>query len=87
MKELRVAIIGCGAISHRHMKVWKNIPQVTVVAAAEIDAPKLKAWGERYGFEEKNLYHDFREMLKRDDIDAVDVCVHNNLHTPSPPTS
>ena len=82
MKELRVAIIGCGAISHRHMKVWKNIPQVTVVAAAEIDAPKLKAWGERYGFEEKNLYHDFREMLKRDDIDAVDVCVHNNLHTP-----
>ena len=21
-------------------------------------------------------------MLKRDDIDAVDVCVHNNLHTP-----
>jgi len=82
MKELRVAIIGCGTISHRHMKVWKNIPQVKVVAAAEIEEPKLKLWGERYGFEEKDLYHDFREMLKRDDIDAVDVCVHNNLHTP-----
>ena len=82
MQELRVAIIGTGTISNRHMKVWGNIPQVKVVAAAEINEPKLKAWGERYHFNEKDLYTDFREMLKRDDIDAVDVCVHNNLHTP-----
>ncbi|MBO5999445.1 MAG: Gfo/Idh/MocA family oxidoreductase [Lachnospiraceae bacterium] len=82
MQEIRVALIGTGAISNRHMKVWGHIPQVKVVAAAEIDEAKLKAWGERYGFDEKDLYTDFREMLKRDDIDAVDVCVHNNLHTP-----
>ena len=81
-KEIRVAIIGTGAISHRHMNVWSHVPQVKVVAAAEIDDRKLKQWGERYHFNEKDLYHDFREMLKRDDIDAVDVCVHNNLHTP-----
>ncbi len=24
----------------------------------------------------------FRELLKRDDIDAVDVCLHNNFHAP-----
>ena len=81
-KEIRVAIIGTGAISRRHMTVWGHLPQVKVVAAAEIDLPKLKAWGEKYHFDEKDLYTDFREMLKRDDIDAVDVCVHNNLHTP-----
>ena len=81
-KEIRVAIIGTGAISHRHMTVWSHIPQVKIVAAAEIDLPKLKAWGEQYHIDEKDLYTDFREMLKRDDIDAVDVCVHNNLHTP-----
>lgn len=82
MQELRVAIIGTGTISHRHMKVWAHIPQVKVVAAAEIDEQKLKTWGEQYKFDEKDLYTDFRELLKRDDIDAVDVCVHNNLHTP-----
>jgi len=27
-------------------------------------------------------YTDFRELLKRDDIEAVDVCLHNNLHMP-----
>ncbi len=82
MKEIRVALIGTGAISHRHMTVWSHIPQVKVVAAAEIDDAKLKAWGEKYQFDAKDLYHDFRDMLKRDDIDAVDVCVHNNLHAP-----
>ncbi len=80
MNELRIGIIGTGAISHRHMKVWAHIPQVRIVAAADIDKAKLSAWGERYQI--TDLYTDFRELLARDDIDAVDVCVHNNLHAP-----
>lgn len=80
MKEIRIAIIGTGAISHRHMKVWANIPQVRIVAAAEIDEAKLERWADQYKVAQ--TYVDFRDMLKRDDIDAVDVCVHNNLHAP-----
>lgn len=72
-------------ISHRHMTVINNLKKqgqaLTVVAAAEIDKDKLEAFGKQYGIPEENLYQDFREMLKRDDIDEVEVCVHNNLHT------
>ncbi len=85
MKELRIAIIGCGMISHRHMTVIENLNKrgqnLKVVAAAEIDKDRLMEWGKKYGIDEKDLYQDFREMLKRDDIDEVEVCVHNNLHT------
>ena len=85
MKELRIAIIGCGMISHRHMTVIENLKalgyNLKVVAAAEINKDRLIAWGKQYGLDEKDLYQDFREMLKRDDIDEVEVCVHNNLHT------
>lgn len=84
-KELRIAIIGCGMISHRHMTIIDNLKKaghnLNVVAAAEIDKDRLMAWGAKYGLDEKDLYQDFREMLKRDDIDEVEVCVHNNLHT------
>ena len=84
-KELRIAIIGCGMISHRHMTVIENLNKrgynLRVVAAAEIDKEKLEKWGKQYGVAEENLYQNFREMLKRDDIDEVEVCVHNNLHT------
>jgi len=85
MKEMRIAIIGCGMISHRHMTVIENLKKrgydLKVVAAAEIKKDRLEAWGKQYGLDEKDLYQDFREMLKRDDIDEVEVCVHNNLHT------
>ena len=85
MKEIRIAIIGTGMISHRHMTVIKNLQKrgeaLKVVAAAEIDKDKLEAFGKQYGIPEDCLYQDFREMLKRDDIDEVEVCVHNNLHT------
>ena len=40
-----------------------------------------KPWGAKYGIQE--LYTDYRQLLARGtDIEAVDVCVHNNLHTP-----
>ncbi len=82
MKEVRVAIIGAGMISHRHMRIYSHMPQCKIVAVAEIDQAKLKAWAETYGMPEKDCYTDFREMLKRDDLDWIDVCVHNNLHAP-----
>jgi predicted dehydrogenase len=82
---MRIAIIGCGMISHRHMTVIENLKELgynlKVVAAAEVKKDRLMAWGKQYGLAEKDLYQDFREMLKRDDIDEVEVCVHNNLHT------
>lgn len=80
MKEVRVALIGTGVISHQHMERYAGIPNAKVVAACDIDKKKLEAWGEKYQI--KDLYTDFRELLKRDDIDAVDVCLHNNLHVP-----
>lgn len=80
MKEVRVGIIGAGVISHRHMTIYKKIPNVKVVAVCEIDTNKLQSWSEKYGITE--TYTDYREFLKRDDMDAVDVCVHNNLHVP-----
>lgn len=90
IQTVRVGIIGGGMISHRHMQIYKNIEanaellgfRAEVVAVAEIVPERLKRWGERYGMDEKDMYTDFREMLKRDDIDTIDVCVHNNLHVP-----
>ena len=77
MKEIRIAIIGTGMISHRHMTVIENLKKqgqnLTVVAAAEIDKERLEAFGKKYNIPEENLYQDFREMLKRDDIDEVEV--------------
>ena len=80
MKEIRVGIIGCGIIANAHARKYGEIPGVKIVAACDINAGKLDGFCEKYKIE--NKYADFRELLKRDDMDAVDVCVHNNLHAP-----
>ena len=90
MQTVRVGIIGGGMISHRHMQIYKNINdradslgfRAEVAALAELVPKRRREWGERYHFREKDLYEDYHELLRRDDIDTIDVCVHNNLHMP-----
>ncbi|MCG9895977.1 MAG: Gfo/Idh/MocA family oxidoreductase [Fimbriimonadaceae bacterium] len=77
---LRVGIIGCGQISQHHMKTYAGLSGVEMVAFC--DANEEAAARASADFGPGTVYTDFREVLKRDDIDAVDVCLHNNLHSP-----
>lgn len=79
-RKVRLGIIGVGQIGKHHLESWAKIPEVEVVAACDIDTPELDRVAER--FKIPNKYYWFRELLKRDDLDAVDVCLHNNLHAP-----
>ena len=80
MKEIRVGLIGTGIIAHQHVEYYAKIPGVTLVAACDINEAKLNIFCDKYDI--KNRYADYRELLKRDDLDTVDVCLHNNLHAP-----
>ncbi len=79
MKEVRIGLIGTGVIAHTHIERYKDT-NAKVVAACDIDEARLNTFCDKYDIE--NRYTNFRDLLKRDDIDAVDVCVHNNLHAP-----
>jgi predicted dehydrogenase len=53
---------------------------VEMVAIADIDEGEALRVSELYGI--PHVYTDFRRLLQRDDIEAVDVCLHNNYHMP-----
>src|SRR3954454_2638429 len=80
---IRVGIIGCGQIAQLHLTQYSKMARedVCVVAAADINEACARVSAEKFGV--PNVYTDFREMLKRDDLDAVDVCLHNNFHRPA----
>ncbi|MCL2285596.1 MAG: Gfo/Idh/MocA family oxidoreductase [Firmicutes bacterium] len=80
MNEVNIALIGTGIIAHSHMERYNEIPGVKVIAACDIDEKKLNAFCDRWNI--PNRYTDYRELLKRDDVMAVDVNLHNNLHAP-----
>ena len=81
MEKIRVGMIGVGQIAKMHLDFYRDIPEAEVVAAADIDEGELNAVSEKYGIPHR--YSDFRKMLERDDLDAVDVCLHNNFHAPA----
>jgi predicted dehydrogenase len=80
MNAPRIGVIGVGQIGKHHLDNYKKIGKATVVAVSDVNEPELRRVAEAYGV--PNAYTDFRALLARDDIDAVDVCLHNNFHAP-----
>jgi predicted dehydrogenase len=78
--KIRVGMIGVGQIGKHHLDNYKQVAGAEIVAAADINEAEVRRVGELYQI--PNLYTDFRKLLERDDIDAVDVCLHNNFHRP-----
>ncbi len=76
--KTRIAIIGVGQIGTRHLEKYAQIPDAEVVAIADLREDHAERIAEQFGV--PDTYGDYAAMLKRNDIDAVDVCLHNRLH-------
>jgi len=79
-RAVRIGMIGVGQIGCIHLDNYSKIPGVEVVAASDVNATQLKHVAERYQI--PHTYERFQDLLGRDDLDAVDVCLHNNFHAP-----
>jgi predicted dehydrogenase len=80
MEKIRIGMIGVGQIGKSHLRHYAEIDGAQIVAAADINEAEVKRVAEQFSI--PHTYTDFRQLLARDDIDAVDVCLHNNFHAP-----
>jgi predicted dehydrogenase len=79
MEKVRVAIIGAGWIAQvAHIPVWKKLENVELVAVCDTVKARAKAVAEKYKIPQ--FFTRDEDLLKRDDIDAVDICVPTNMH-------
>lgn len=79
-KPIRIGIIGCGQIAQHHMRTYAETSGALMVACCDVNEQAAQKSSQDFGI--PNVYTDFRKLLERDDLDAVDVCLHNNLHMP-----
>lgn len=80
MGKVRIGFVGVGQIAKMHLARYEKIEDAQIVAACDVDEKELGNVCER--FKIPNRTTDFRQLIKRDDLDAVEVCLHNNLHSP-----
>jgi len=84
-KKLNVGIIGYGFMGRAHSNAYRKVNhffdlkyQVNLKAACGRDDAKVKAFADQWGYE--STENDWRKLLARKDIDAVDICTPNNTH-------
>lgn len=76
MSKLRVGLIGCGnVVSYGHRPALTTLDDVELVALADVTEARRKIGQAWFGLSDENLYSDYREVLKRTDVDAVAVTV------------
>jgi UDP-N-acetylglucosamine 3-dehydrogenase len=79
MKQIRVGIVGTGAIAERaHIPILSRFEDVTIEAICDADSDRLKRRSQEWQI--PGTFTDFRRMLDSADLDAVFVCVPTFLH-------
>jgi predicted dehydrogenase len=82
-KTLKIGLIGTGGIVRvAHLNPgWLAVPDVEIVAACDVNEKAAQKLAD--DFKIPHVFTDFREMLKIKELDAVDICTPNRVHTPA----
>ena len=84
-KNLNIGMIGYGFMGRAHSNAWRKVTnffdvplQPVLKAACARDAAKVQAFADQWGY--ASVETDWRKLVARRDIDAIDICVPNDLH-------
>lgn len=79
--KLKVGVIGTGIIGKSHVRGYAGMSDdVEIVGVADLDEQEAKKVAAEHNI--SNVFTDYRDLLKIDELDSVDVCLPNFLHAP-----
>jgi len=82
-RKLRIGFVGCGWIAGAHIECYKMMPDVEIVAGADLIPGKAEAFFKAHGVEGvKTDYASHKEMLDDESLklDAISICTYNRQH-------
>ncbi len=77
-KKLKLGIIGAGGFSNHHLNAIQKLDCVEVLAISDIVLENAKTQAEKYNI--PSYYQDHKELLARDDIEAVSLPLPDQVH-------
>ena len=84
-KPLNIGMVGYGFMGRTHSNAYRKVtnffnteykPVLKAVCAR--DEAKVRGFADTWGYE--SIETDWRKLVERKDIDAIDICTPNNLH-------
>jgi predicted dehydrogenase len=84
-KPLNIGMVGYGFMGRAHSNAYRRVGNFfdlkytpVLKAACGRNKKAAKAFADQWGYE--SVETDWRKLVERDDIDAIDICVPNDLH-------
>ena len=85
-KELRIGLIGTGLMGRTHSNGYNRIdnffPELeytpVLKAVCSRNAQKVQEFADQWGYE--SIETDWKVLVAREDIDAIDICTPNDTH-------
>lgn len=84
MKECRIGLIGHDFMGRVHSHAYATVPKYFDLPARPVlqavcgRSASVAPFAQRWGWQ--SYTHDYRELVARDDIDAVDISTPNHVH-------
>ena len=77
-----VGLVGAGFVANIHARSYRRLRDlgVSIGAVTAVPVEQAEAFAREYGI--RVVCKDFEDLLRRPEIDIVDICVPNNLHAP-----
>ena len=79
-RKVKVGIIGTGWIAEAHIEQYKLMPDVEVVAMADLVPGKAEAFAKKFGIEGCKFYPSHKELIDAGEVEAVSICTYNCQH-------
>ncbi len=77
--KVRIGLIGAGRIGRLHAgHLSYRLPEAELLCVSDVFVKGAEKCSEDFNI--RDVYGDYREVLKRDDIDAVVICTSTNTH-------
>ena len=71
---LKIGLVGVGGISGAHIPGWENMKEAELVAICDVRPEQMEK------YPQYRQYTDFDEMLEKEKIDILDICLPTYLH-------
>ena len=82
-KKVKIGIIGTGWIAESHANALLEMPDVEIVALADIVPGKAEAFAKKFGIENCRFYDSDKALIDAEkDLDGVTICTYNTQHAP-----
>ncbi len=78
--RIGIGIIGVGGMGFGHVKMLKPRTDIRIVAISDIYTARKQRARDFLGLTEKDVHHDYKDLLARSDVDAVFVVTPDHWH-------